>query len=149
MTRKLTTAEQADRAFVISQLREIFPIGSIVTTVLEHVSASGMTRDIRVIINGEHGPRDISHLIAQAGIARRSPGNKRGVRLGGAGMDMGFALTYSIARTLYRDGFPCIGDSNDYSKRCPSNDHANDREAFYNLNRMHSDPGYALNHCWL
>lgn len=41
------------------------------------------------------------------------------VKMGGAGMDMGFALVHSLSYALFPDGFGCIGDG------CPSNDHSN------------------------
>jgi len=62
--------------------------------------------------------------------------------VGGAGMDMGYHVVYNLARTLFADGFACVGEG------CPSNDHSNgDRD--YTPGRLHSDPGYALRHRWL
>jgi hypothetical protein len=58
--------------------------------------------------------------------------------MGGAGMDMGFALVYNLSRSLYPNGFDCIGES------CPSNDHVNG----YNRSH-HADGGYALQQSWL
>jgi hypothetical protein len=61
---------------------------------------------------------------------------------GGAGSryNGAFNLAFELARVLYADGFPCIGDS------CPSNDHVNERVRDFTPGRMHSDPGYALTH---
>jgi hypothetical protein len=61
-----------------------------------------------------------------------------GLKIGGCGMDMGFALVYALGRKLYPDGFDCAGE------RCPSNDHCNRVEATH-----HKDGGYALRHAWI
>ena len=64
--------------------------------------------------------------------------------MGGAGMDMGFALVYELSHALYPDGFDCIGEG------CPANDHNNpphpDREAG---SMHHASGGYALNQRWM
>lgn len=72
-----------------------------------------------------------------------------GIVCGGCGMDMGFDLVYRLSRTLFQDRFGCIGDSLEYAKRCPSNDHSNERERNYTKGRQHSDGGYALRQRWL
>jgi len=121
-------------------LRKIIPPGSTVTCILRHVSRSGMFRIIALCIceNGE--PRDISYLAGMAtGIGYDR--DRSGLKMGGCGMDMGFAAVYDLSRSLYRDKFQCIGE------KCPSNDHSNgDRER---APHAHSDGGYALRHRWL
>lgn len=89
----------ADRAAAIARLREIYPVGSTVHTVIRYVSASGMTRAISVI---SPDLDDISHLVA------RATGNKihpkhYGIRVTGCGMDMAFGLVYELGRVLYPD----------------------------------------------
>jgi hypothetical protein len=60
-------------------------------------------------------------------------------------MDMGFALVYGLARTLYRDDFACSGE-----RTCPSNDHVNEwGTPNFTAGREHSDAGYALRHRWI
>ena len=121
------------------QLREFYPPGATVHTVLKHVSKSGMYRHIDVIAvqNGE--PRNVSGLVSQAcGFKLTDRGS---IGISGCGMDMGFAIAYDLSRTLYRDGFECIGD------KCSSNDHSNgDRNR---KPHKHGDGGYALRHSWL
>ena len=137
MTRKADreAAQEAARA----ELRDMFPVGSTVRVRLEHVSRSGMARDIAVM--GPDGT-NVSRLVAAAG-ERMSP-YREAIRVGGCGMDMGFALVYSMASGMYRDAFACIGD------RCPSNDHTNEwRTPDYTPGRLHSDAGYALGHRWV
>jgi hypothetical protein len=135
------------QAEAVTQLREYFPIGSTVSTVLRHVSQSGMSRSISVIGVCEDEPTDVSWLVARA-TDNKIDQRYGGIKLGGAGMDMGFALVYGLARTLYRDGFPCSGVQRGPG-RCPSNDHSNEREPNFTAGRLHSDPGYALNQRWI
>jgi hypothetical protein len=143
-TRKTERQAQTDAA--IASLRELFPIGSTVHTKLLHVSRSGMLRSFAVLVPEGNSIRDVSGLVARA-IGARLHQPTGGVAMGGCGMDMGYALTYSLARALYRDGFPCTGSDGYHSEgvRCPSNDHSNgDRD--YTAGRLHSNPGYALTH---
>lgn len=135
-----TKISQDERDAAIKQLRELFPIGSTVRTVLRHVSRSGMSRAISII-----GPDDddVSYLVVRA-TGDRFDSRYGGIKVGGCGMDMGYHLVYGLARTLYRDGFPCAGTS------CPSNDHSNEwRNPDWTPGRIHSDPGYALQHRWI
>lgn len=141
---------KADRDAAIAKLREWIHPGDTVYTILESVSRSGMSREIRVlvpqIIHPDADARTAvdflhpNHAVSQALGIRQ--GKRDGLIVGGCGMDMGFHLVYSLSRVLFRDGFPCTGS------HCPSNDHSNgDRD--YTPGRLHSDPGYALRHRWL
>jgi hypothetical protein len=143
-----TKQQLADQQAAIEQLREWLPPGSTVQTILRHVSRSGMVRDISAIATVDGEPFDITYWVSRALIARIADGG--GIRRGGCGMDMGFDLVYSLSRTLYRDGFYCIGESTDRDRTCPSNDHFNDRGVRnYSHFRHHSDGGYALRQRWL
>jgi hypothetical protein len=142
-TEKRPTKKQqaeADKAEAIERLRKILKPGDTVRTVLRHVSSSGMSRviDLYAVSGGD--------LIWLSGMASTACGFKmdpkrQGIRIGGCGMDMGFAIVYELSSVLFRDRFECIGD------RCPSNDHSNgDRDR---TPHKHSDGGYALRHSWL
>ena len=154
MTSTRTRNEQRDAAR--EALRELYPVGSTVHTKLLHVSRSGMLRSIAVLYPTPAGTiRDVSGLVARAiGSKLHSPTG--GVAMGGCGMDMGFALVYSLGRALYPDGQPCNG-SDGYEigtgPRCTSNDHSNERgdayRAGFRKGRLHSDSGYALSHRWV
>lgn len=87
----------------VARLREIFPRGATVSTLVRHVSQSGMTRVISVLANGEQGPEDVSFLVARA-VGRRLD-KRGGVVCRGVGMDMGFDLAYSLAGVLYGEGY--------------------------------------------
>lgn len=169
MTKKQEKA--ADRAEAIAQLREVYPPGSTVSTLLRHVSRSGMSRTIVVIRHEE----DISWQVARA-IDMPFDRNRGGIKVSGCGMDMGFHVAYVLSRTLYAGGFGCIGKPNDAARRwsgaCPSNDHSNgDRDYTPHVvcisanndcaehlhwkedcparDHWHKDGGHALLHRWI
>lgn len=105
---KYTKTETAE---AIEKLREWFPKGSTVHTILEHVSASGMSRSIRVVspFISEHSKQiefiHPNHSIAVALGWTRSKRPHEGIKVGGCGMDMGFHLVYSLSSVLYGDGY--------------------------------------------
>ena len=108
MTTKMTKKAQAeqDRQEAITELRKIFPKGSTVGVIIRHVSRSGMQRTISVMtVKGEI--RNVSSLAARALGWSMNYGFHDGVKVNGAGMDMGFHLVYSLAQTLYggREGY--------------------------------------------
>lgn len=113
------------------QLRSELPPGSGVYTQMLHVSRSGMQREIAAYIVRDGQIVNISWQVAA--ITGNRYGDRGGVIVGGAGMDMTFHLVYSLSRRLYPDGHRCTGSqgvtpTGKPSKvpRCPSNDHAND-----------------------
>lgn len=94
--------EAAQKAEAVAHLRELFPAGSVVHTVLRRVSASGMSRRISVLAvvqDAERGPRvcDVSHHVARAVGFRL---HKDGLVVGGCGMDMGVHVVYSLSSVL-------------------------------------------------
>lgn len=152
-----------------ARLRAMLKPGSTVYTKVDHVARSGMTRWIECYIPARvarHAERDwtIHNITHDVAVVTGSPLNTRdhyGVEVGGCGMDMGFALIYSLSSVLYRDGFRCAGRS------CGSNDHSNPRNrGTYNYetreydgyigpmprdgrSKHRGDGGYALNQRWM
>lgn len=143
---RLTKAEREERAKAIAQLREWIKPGDTVYTILDSVSRSGMSRQIRVVvpyIDGKHlesphsqsnKPTDYvqrdsmrvdflhpNHAVALA-IGARQAKRGDGLIIGGAGMDMGFHLVYSLSHAIYPE-YQCLGKG-----KCPSNYHVNHRE---------------------
>lgn len=132
------------KEYAVETLREALPPGSTVSTVLRHVTRSGMSRSVSLLAVKNDQVSDLSSLAARATTSTLDR-NHGGVKVGGCGMDAGFHLVYTLGRVLYPDGFPCTGD-----RFCPSNDHSNDRTPDYNTpGRLHSDGGYALKHRWI
>ena len=115
-----------------SDIRELLAPGDTVYTVLRHVSASGMSRNISLLVaaigdDGKPYVRDISNLAAQAMGDKVSQNG--GIIISGAGMDMGFHLVYQLGCTLWPNGTP-----KPHSRRNGEPDTAG---------------GYALKHSWL
>ncbi len=133
---------RAEQAEARDKLRELLPPGSTVSTILRHVTGSGMSRSISPVICSPDGPHDLTYLAVRAGVGNVDPKNG-GVKMGGCGMDMGFGLVYNLSSMLYPDGFACTGD------RCPSNDHSNGDRDYTPGHVVHSSGGYALSQRWL
>jgi hypothetical protein len=132
-------------------LREALKPGDTVSTILRHVSRSGMMRSISLIVARDGEPWDISYFAARV-LDDRIDERRGGIRTGGCGMDMGFHLVYSLSRRLFPEGFVCPGEEK--GRRCPSNDHFNDHstgmERKNYAGKIHKgDGGYALTHRWL
>ena len=137
----MTKKKEQERAEAIAKLREWIKPGDTVYTVLEHVSRSGMQREIRVVLmrqDPDYGIVDLHPNHAVASALRMRQGKRDGLIVSGCGMDMGFHLVYELSHVLYPDGFDCIG------KGCPSNDHSNREERHH-----HPDGGYALKQRWI
>lgn len=91
-------------------LLEIFNAQEIptVSTIIRHVSSSGMSRDISLVSVNERG--QIINLawhidkVCTVGALKERNGS-RVIRVNGAGMDMGFHLVYSLSSVLYGDGY--------------------------------------------
>lgn len=116
----MTKAQQSERDEKIAELRETLKPGTTVYTLLRNVSRSGMSRDMDVYVMEGNEPRRITWSVAKAADLTYNT-KSEAIRMGGCGMDMGFALVYNLSRALYgRDhSFACIGNG------CPSNDHNN------------------------
>lgn len=115
----MTKAQEAAQQEAIEKLRAILKPGDTITTVLRHVSSSGMYRAIDLFLFDKKGGRRwLSRYVADAGIGRWDD-KREAVGAGGAGMDMGFHLVYNLSHSLFPNGFRCTG------KNCPSNDHSN------------------------
>lgn len=143
------TFSKSDRAEARESLAGQIKPGDTISTILRHVSRSGMSRSISVMIPSADHPGEIQNLSfrAAAAIAATMDRDRDAVKVSGCGMDMGFHVVYALSSALYPDGFGCIGTG------CPSNDHSNgDRErAKHNKARphWHRDGGYALRHRWI
>jgi hypothetical protein len=144
-----------------AKLREWLKPGDTVWTVLRHVSRSGMQRTVSLVVieddgNG-NGPevRDIDGTVARA-LGLTFDRDRGGVKVNGAGMDMGLELVYNLGRALWPEGYGCTGE------RCNSNAHTNgDRDYTPHMNgapntftpdyvgHWHRDGGDALRQRWI
>jgi len=105
------TTKQADKQEQIDRLREWFPKGSTIYTILRHVSASGMSRDISVLgtwidDNGKVSFIHPNYAVSKAlGWKLKTKNGSDTIRVGGCGMDMGYHLAHSLSHALYGDGY--------------------------------------------
>jgi hypothetical protein len=94
-----------DQGYAVERLTDYYlKPDDRVYTLVRHVSASGMSRDISlfVAIGGEIV--DITYYAAHAiGWRLVERNGRRAIRVGGCGMDMGFHTVYTLASVLYRD----------------------------------------------
>lgn len=103
-----TKRQQAeiDKAEAVEWLRDVYPKGSTVYTVLRSSSRSGLSREIGIVAIRDGGTT-ILHPNYRVGIACDYRMNKQGdgLKVQGGGMDMGFAVVYDLASVLYGDGY--------------------------------------------
>jgi len=89
----------------IERLLELLKPGDTVYTILRHVARSGMSRSIQLKIVLDGDIVDITYYAARA-MGDRIDAKHGGIRIGGCGMDMGFALVYALGRALWPQGTP-------------------------------------------
>lgn len=100
---------QHEKAEAIKQLREWIKPGDTVYTILDHVSSSGMSRAIRVVLPYTRDDGTIDHIHPNWAIGKalglrhwkRHGREQDALVVGGAGMDMGFHLVYELSFVLY------------------------------------------------
>lgn len=92
--------QQAEEAR--QSLLKFCPPGARVYCVLRHVSKSGMSRVIQLVVNDATDGHlvQIGHWAARL-LDWRFDCDKNGVKVTGAGMDMGFHLVYTLSSALY------------------------------------------------
>ena len=96
-SKKQIAAEE--KAEAIERLKEIIKDGDTVYTILRSVSRSGMSRKIGLFVIVKNEPRFISYNVAKA-LELPMNANYDGVRIDGAGMDMGWHLVSLLGHTL-------------------------------------------------
>lgn len=143
MTKKAEREQEQREA--LAELRKIVKPGDEIRCILRHRSSSGMQRSISFLkIDGRGRVFDLDGMIARA-FDYKLDLQRDGIKIGGAGMDMGFEVVYHVSNALYGHGtrgYACRGD------RCPSNSHVNDRNAPRGRGVRHTD-GYAVSSRWL
>ena len=96
---------EREKLEAIERLHEILKPGDTVYTVLTHVPASGMSRSIQLKIVQDGDICDISYHAARA-LGAKIDAKHDGIKIGGCGMDMGFALVNALGRMLWPSGTP-------------------------------------------
>lgn len=103
MTKAAT--KRKEQAYAVERLRAWLNPDDEIYCVLRHVSRSGMLRVIDLKHIGEDG--SMEHIGYNVALALDYPYDRQreGLRVTGAGMDMGFHVVYSLASVLYGDGY--------------------------------------------
>ena len=90
----------------LAHLRELFPPGSDVWTLVTHVAASGMSRRISLysitVEDGKPVVQNVSAHVARV-LDLRVNRDDLAVVVSGCGMDMCFHTVYNLGRALYHD----------------------------------------------
>lgn len=111
MATKLERATERSQAR--DRLLEILVPGDTVYTVCNHVSRSGVSRSIDLLVGRGRDIEKVTYWVSRAMGDDRRPERidqtRGGIVVGGCGMDMGFSLVYGLSRTLWPNGFDCVG----------------------------------------
>lgn len=122
----------------LARLRKLCPPGTTIYCTLRHVSRSGMMREISLHIIKRSGPVSLSWDAARVlGYPLRG-GAHWALRVGGCGMDMGFAVVNSLSYALHgmkSRGADAIEQDNAGRPFTPR--------------RGHFRAGYSLKHEWI
>lgn len=102
----MTTKTDERRAEAIRELRKMLKVGDTVYTQLVSVSRSGMSRKIAVKIARGGQIIDITHYAALA-TSYTIDRDAWALKVGGAGMDMGYHVVYSLGRAMWPKGHRC------------------------------------------
>lgn len=97
-----TVQSRKDAAKAI--LLDVCPRGTTIYNVLESVSRSGMSRVIKSYTFDAVGHHWLSGYIG-AVLDLSRPKMSDGLKVNGAGMDMGFDLVYRLSYALHGDGY--------------------------------------------
>lgn len=123
----------------IAELRSLLRPGDRVYVHCTHVARSGMSRDLRLqIVNSRREIQGITPLVARA-TGHQLVENKHGewtLRIGGCGMDMGFAVVHDLGRALFPNGGPLSKSP----RAAQEKRHGRRKE---------TDGGYLLKHEWI
>ena len=93
--------ETAQREQAKDELRKLLKPRTTVYTILNHCSASGMSRSISLAIGQKDGSiRKLDYLVATAKGVHIDE-KHGGLKVGGCGMDMGFHLVYNLGRLAF------------------------------------------------
>lgn len=128
----LSTFEKSLRDESIKVLRKMLRPGTTVYCKLDHVSRSGMLREISLYVIHKGEFVCINWRASQ--IIGWHQGNHGGIKVTGCGMDMGFKLVYTLSSYLYPKGFKLA--KNQYGRNG-------------NKSGFDSDGGYALKCSWM
>jgi|TARA_R100000482_G_scaffold119860_1_gene64720 hypothetical protein len=92
-----------EREEIKQQLKRDLKNCDTLYTLVNHVSQSGMPRDIRVFMIKNNKPLDISYKVAK--VLKRRQGENTGVRVQGFNHLSAMGIVYDLSRCLFKDGY--------------------------------------------
>lgn len=95
---------ETERKEEIAHLRKMLKPGSKVYCTVTHVSRSGMSRSIQLFVVRKGEICQITYSASRI-LGYPIDGTNGGIKIGGCGMDMGFALVYSLSSAMFPKGF--------------------------------------------
>ena len=106
------TKKETQKLEALEMLRKWLKPGDTVYTIIRHVSQSGMSRVISIVVTlppKKKGDRpSMIHpnyaVAAACGYTLVTKNGHEGLRVGGCGIDMGFSVVYNLAATLWPGG---------------------------------------------
>lgn len=100
--------KENDKSLAIETLKKMLPPGTRVYTKLDHVSSSGMKRVISLYVPAKYDTGlaiDCLNYYVALALDDKLDAKYSGIKVSGAGMDMGYHLVYSLSSVLYKDGY--------------------------------------------
>lgn len=107
----MTKPTKTERDDAIAKLRDWLNPGDKVYTILDSVSRSGMSRQIRVVLLRYDEDKKQTYALhpnwaVATALGYRQAKRGDGIMVGGCGMDMGFHLVYRLGEVLWPNGTP-------------------------------------------
>lgn len=135
------TKDEVKRAH--ETLSEVLNPQDTIYCVLRHVSRSGMSRSISLFVAGkDERILDITYWVSRV-LDNSIDHNHGGIKIGGCGMDMGFALVYNLGRKMYPGGWDTIA-------ACGTKEDGKTPKYWRNKPMAHeTDGGFAYKSQWL
>lgn len=94
----------AEQVVALENLRNMFPVGSTVTTLVRYVSRDGGRRAISVLRGSAEGVDDVSWSLIAAGLGT-AHARHPGLKVDGMGMDMGYHTVARLSQRLHGDAY--------------------------------------------
>lgn len=157
MMRCLVKKSDEERQEAMEKLLTMVKPGDTVETVLRHCSRSRMSWSISPVIYRDGRTIDLSYWAVRL-LGYSFDQKNGGLKIGGCGMDMGFALVYAMSRALFPNGFGIEGEMPLGHKIRPTSKKnaakAVERGAKFrgrngDTSGWDDDGGYALLHRWI
>jgi len=150
----MTKQQQKDQEDARKSLAWLKP-GDTLSVILRHVSRSGMLRIIDVYARGETGELEWIGPKVAAALGEKYDRDRQGIKMGGCGTDMGFAIVYQLGYALLPQGFGVLSEggvrpkTKEEAARLVSEGKTKFRGRNGDPSGWDNDGGYAFRKTWL